>query len=211
MKSTKIKQIQIHAWCIYIPVLVFAFSLFASFSTDEKVAELQKYCLKNYGTKHLTDFIYVSINEQKLYFIQNEKIVDSYPVSTSKFGTGSLANTNRTPIGLHYVRDKQGYNTPMNGILESGQYKGNIATIEYKAVDHDSDQVTTRVLWLMGCEHGLNRGKEKDSYCRMIYIHGTPEEGLIGRPASHGCVRMRNADVLDLFNKTELGLYVLIR
>ena len=191
-------------------ILAFSLLLFTSFLPDPKVEELQKYCRENYDTQNLSDFIYVSIKEQKLYFIQNSAIVKSYPVSTSKYGVGSLVNTLKTPSGLHYIRDKQGYNTPLGGILVNGKFTGEIATIESKPINSEKDEVTTRILWLMGCEHGFNRGEDKDSFCRFIYIHGTPEEGLIGRPASHGCVRMLNKDVLDLFNKVELGMYVLI-
>ncbi len=191
-------------------LLVFSFFVLTSFLPDPKVEELQKYCLDNFGTKNLSDFIYVSVKEQKLYFIKNNAIVKSYPVSTSKYGVGELANTLKTPKGLHYVRDKQGQNVPLGGILINGKYTGKIANIQTKAINTEKDDVTTRILWLMGCEHGVNRGKDKDSFCRQIYIHGTPEEGLIGRPASHGCVRMLNKDVIELYNQVALGMYVLI-
>lgn len=191
-------------------LLAFPFLFLASFVPDPKVAELQKYCLDNFGTKNMSDFIYVSVKEQKLYFIKNNEIVKSYPVSTSKYGVGELANTLKTPSGLHYIRDKQGQNAPLGGILVNGKYTGQVANIQTKAVNTEKDDVTTRILWLMGCEHGINRGKDKDSFCRLIYIHGTPEEGLIGRPASHGCIRMLNKDVIELYNKATLGMYVLI-
>lgn len=185
--------------------------LFSSFILpDPKVEELQKYCKENYDTKNLSDFIYVSIKEQKLYLIKNNAVVKSYPVSTSKYGVGELANTLKTPSGLHYIRDMQGAKTPLGGVLVNGKYTGKIANIESKAVSTGKDDITTRILWLMGCEHGVNRGQDKDSFCRLIYIHGTPEEGLIGRPASHGCVRLLNKDVIDLYNHVVLGMYVLI-
>ncbi|MCX6181457.1 MAG: L,D-transpeptidase [Bacteroidetes bacterium] len=158
----------------------------------------------------MSDFIYVSVKEQKLYLVKSNEIVKSYPISTSKYGVGELANTLKTPKGLHYIRDKQGQNAPLGGILVNGKYTGQIANIQTQPIDTQKDDVTTRILWLMGCEHGVNRGKDKDSFCRLIYIHGTPEEGLIGRPASHGCIRMLNKDVIDLYNKATLGMYVLI-
>ncbi|MFZ9956136.1 MAG: L,D-transpeptidase family protein [Flavobacteriales bacterium] len=189
--------------------LAFAFLLFTSLSPN--IDELQKYCKETYGTSKLTDFIYVSISEQKLYLFKNNSFVKVYPVSTSKYGIGTGENSMKTPLGLHYIRDKNGAGTPIGGILVNGRYTGAQAYIEKEAKDTGKDEVTTRILWLMGCEHGSNRGKGNDSYCRKIYIHGTPEEGLIGRPASHGCVRMKNTDVIDLYGKTTLGMYVLIK
>lgn len=189
--------------------LVFTFVLFASLAPT--VEELQQYCKENYGTGKLNDFIYVSISEQKLYLFRNNVFVKVYPVSTSKYGIGSGENSLKTPLGLHYVRGKNGAGTPLGGVLVNGRYTGVISTIEKEAKDTGKDDVTTRILWLMGCEYGSNRGKGNDSYCRKIYIHGTPEEGLIGKPASHGCVRMKNTDVIDLYGKTTLGMYVLIK
>lgn len=186
-----------------------AFVVFSSLSTS--IEELQKYCQQTYGTSNLNDFIYVSISEQKLYLFKEGSLVKSYAVSTSKYGLGAEENSMRTPVGLHYIRDKSGGNAPLGGILVNGRYTGQVAAIEKLAKETGKDDVTTRVLWLMGCEQGSNRGKGNDSYCRKIYIHGTPEEGLIGKPASHGCIRMKNDEVIDLYSRATLGMYVLIR
>lgn len=189
--------------------LVCAFFIFTSLTSNFE--EIKKFCSKNYGTEKLNDIIYVSVSEQKLYYYKDGSLVKTYPISTSKYGIGSKANSLQTPLGLHYIREKSGSGTPLGGILINGKYNGSIAAIEKDAKSIGSDDVTTRVLWLMGCEHGNNRGKGKDSYDRKIYIHGTPEEGLIGKPASHGCIRMKNSDVIELYNKVNLGLYVLIQ
>jgi hypothetical protein len=190
-------------------ILSLAFVLFSSLSPN--IDELKKYCKDNYGTNNLNDFIYVSISEQKLYLFKDGVLLKSYAVSTSKYGLGAEENSMRTPVGLHYIRDKNGGNAPLGGILVNGRYTGQQAIIEKSAKETGKDDVTTRVLWLMGCEQGSNRGKGNDSYCRKIYIHGTPEEGLIGKPASHGCIRMKNDEVIELYNKTNLGMYVLIK
>ncbi len=190
-------------------IMSLAFVLFSSLSPN--IDELKKYCKDNYGTNNLNDFIYVSISEQKLYLFKDGVLLKSYAVSTSKYGLGAEENSMRTPVGLHYIRDKNGGNAPLGGILVNGRYTGQQAIIEKSAKETGKDDVTTRVLWLMGCEQGSNRGKGNDSYCRKIYIHGTPEEGLIGKPASHGCIRMKNDEVIDLYNKANLGMYVLIK
>jgi len=190
-------------------LLIGSFILLTSLSSN--IEELRKFCAKNYGTQKLNDFLFVSVNEQKLYYYKNGVLQKTYPVSTSKYGIGSKENSLQTPLGLHYIREKSGSGAPLGGILVNGKYNGTIANIEKEAKSIGSDDVTTRILWLMGCEHGNNRGKGKDSYCRRIYIHGTPEEGLIGKPASHGCIRMKNSDVVELYSKVTLGLYVLIQ
>jgi hypothetical protein len=207
MKSKKLKGRSQNTTLFFF--LAFAFLLFTSSSPT--VAELQKYCKEKYGTSKLSDFIFVSVSEQKLYLYKNAVLVKRYSISTSKYGVGEEENSMKTPIGLHYIRDKNGYNAPLGGVLVNGRYTGQVATIEKSAKDTGKDDVTTRILWLMGCEHGSNRGKGNDSYCRKIYIHGTPEEGLIGKPASHGCIRMKNDEVIELYNKATLGMYVLIK
>ena len=89
-------------------------------------------------------------------------------------------------------------------------YYGEIATIYQDSTRSKTDDITTRILWLSGEEDGLNKLEKVDSYQRYIYIHGTSEEGLIGSPASHGCIRMKNTDVLELYNKIAIGTKVLI-
>ena len=171
---------------------------------------LQEYRKDFHPNLEFRDLIFVSIRFQKLYYVRNAQVVAKYDISTSRFGVGCLANSQKTPVGLHRVKHKIGNGTPLNGIIKYGAYAGENARI-VKSPEHiDEDLITTRIMWLQGLEPGINQGGSIDSYHRSIYIHGTAEEGLIGRPASHGCVRMRNRDVLHLYNQVPQDAYVLI-
>lgn len=163
-----------------------------------------------YPNYKIQNLVFVSIMQQKLYVIMDKKVVASYPVSTSKFGLGNIFNSQKTPLGLHIVKNKMGDGVPLNGILRYGFYSNEIAHIIKEPKTSGKDLVTSRILWLEGLEKGKNKGGIMDSYNRGIYIHGTNEEGLIGLHASHGCVRMNNKDVIDLFNLVPKGIYVLI-
>ena len=171
---------------------------------------LQEYRKDFHPHLEFRDLIFVSIRFQKLYYMKNTQVMAKYDVSTSRYGVGCKANSQKTPVGLHKVRHKIGNGTPINGIIKYGTYAGENARIVQTPEHIAQDLITTRVLWLQGLEPGINQGSNIDSYHRSIYIHGTAEEGLIGRPASHGCVRMRNKDVLHLFNQVPNDAYVLI-
>ena len=131
--------------------------------------------------------------------------------STSRFGLGSAAGSNRTPLGRHRGTEKIGEGEPIGAIFEGREPTGLIAEVLGPGVDRDEDLITTRILLLEGLERGLNQGPGVDSKARYIYIHGTNEEGLLGRPASHGCIRMTNRDVLELFDNVPVGTIVTIR
>ena len=152
--------------------------------------------------------IIVVLSEQKLLLMKQGTAVASYAISGSAFGAGSRAGSNQTPLGTHKISEKIGDNVPLGGVFRSRMYKGEMAKIYTDDTDVDDDLVTTRIMWLRGQESGVNVGPGIDSHARFIYIHGTPEEGLIGRPASHGCIRMYNKDVIDLFNTVPLGTLV---
>lgn len=154
--------------------------------------------------------VIVRVSEQKLYLIENGKVVRQYPVSTSKFGIGNQAGSYRTPLGRHRVAEKIGAGAPIRTIFKERVNTGKLAAIERTLKGAPYDDVTTRILWLEGLEPGVNRGPGIDSKERFIYIHGTPSEGLIGRPASNGCVRMYNEDVIELFDRVPEGTPVLI-
>ena len=154
--------------------------------------------------------IRVSVKEQKLYLFKGPKVVKVYPVSTSQYGTGSIQGSNRTPLGHHRVARKIGAGVPLNTIFrERANTRRTIAPNPAKK-PVSGDYITTRILWLEGLEPGKNRGAGVDSFERCIYIHGTPDEGLIGTPASHGCIRMKNKDVAELFNFVPYGTPVWI-
>ena len=155
--------------------------------------------------------IVVDISEQRLYLVQNKLVLKSYPISSSKFGEGSIENSFKTPLGMHQIKEKIGEDVEENTIFISRVDTQKKADIIKNTFDSDNDFVTSRILWLDGMEEGINKGKGIDSYDRYIYIHGTQEEGLIGTKASHGCIRMFNNDVIELFKKVKEGTKVLIK
>ena len=155
--------------------------------------------------------IEVDISEQRLYLIENSVIKASYPISTSKYGEGSIENSFKTPLGKHSIKEMIGEEAEINTIFTSRINTKRSATIIDQFEDTDNDYVTSRIMWLDGEEDGLNKGGNVDSFRRYIYIHGTHEEGLIGTKASHGCIRMFNYDVIELFNLVNIGTKVLIR
>ena len=155
--------------------------------------------------------IEVDISEQRLYLIENNQIKASYPISSSKYGEGSIENSFKTPLGEHSIKEMIGEEAKMNTIFTSRINTKRLATIIDQFEDTDNDYVTSRIMWLGGEEDGFNKDGNVDSFRRYIYIHGTHEEGLIGIKASHGCIRMFNYDVIELFNLVSIGTKVLIR
>ena len=155
--------------------------------------------------------IEVDISEQRLYLIENSLIKASYPISTSKYGEGSIENSFKTPLGEHSIKEMIGEEAEINTIFTSRINTKRSATIIDKFEDTENDYVTSRIMWLDGEEDGYNKGGNVDSFNRYIYIHGTHEEGLIGTKASHGCIRMFNYDVIELFNLVKIGTKVTIR
>lgn len=180
-------------------------------NADKLLGKLARdYMEIRYHKFNVNEFIYVGAKRQMLYFIRDTTIVCKYKISTSKYGIGSELNSNKTPTGLHKIESKIGHDVPLNGIILGKKFTGKIAEIINEPKSGLTDDVTTRAIRLEGIEKGLNQGGRKDSYLRDIYIHGTPEEGLIGQPASHGCIRMKNIEVINLFNEVQKGTYVLI-
>ncbi|MFN3916954.1 MAG: L,D-transpeptidase family protein [Flavobacteriales bacterium] len=171
---------------------------------------LMEYVDLKYPTQQFESFVYVGIQRQKLYYIEKNKVLAEYTVSTSKHGFGNVANSFRTPDGLHTIFEKIGDNQPMGTIFTNRVSTGKIADIEKKPISSGRDEITSRIITLIGEEPGINKGGSVDSYARCIYIHGTPEEGLLGQPASHGCIRMSNEDVIDFYGKIKPGTKVLI-
>ena len=156
-------------------------------------------------------FIRVVIAEQTLYLLENDAVIKRYDISASAYGVGNKAGSNKTPLGMHKVVSKFGKNAELNTIFKSRKNTGRIAEINYDKQKTPGDLITSRILWLAGLEEGVNKGSGIDSYLRHIYIHGTPDEGLIGSPASHGCIRMRNSDVVELFDLVPVGTIVNIQ
>ncbi len=148
----------------------------------------------------LDSLLYVDISRQNMYLLKKGTILRAFRISSSYYGTGSEVNSLKTPLGKHEIYKKIGKDLPINAILKGRVWNGSIANIIIDDIDTDFDHVTSRILWLDGLERGKNKGPGVDSRSRYIYIHGTAEEGLIGKPASDGCIRMYNTDVIDLFD-----------
>tara|TARA_Y100001970_G_scaffold290159_1_gene422819 strand:- start:2321 stop:2854 length:534 start_codon:yes stop_codon:yes gene_type:complete len=148
----------------------------------------------------LADYsIEISISEQRLYLFNKNKLIRSYPVSSSAYGEGQVENSLKTPLGMHKIKTKIGTNVDKYHFFVSREHIPQKVEIISKNIDSDDDFITSRIMWLEGLNEGFNKGTNVDSFNRYIYIHGTHEEGLIGEKASHGCIRMLNHDVLELY------------
>ena len=167
--------------------------------------------LKNVESNSSFDeILYVSLSDQKMHHIKADKIIGTYIISSSRYGIGNQSGSQKTPLGLHRIKEKIGDDTPLNGRMEGRVFHGEIATIYTDQTKSMTDDVTTRILYLEGLEEGKNKGEGVDSYERYIYIHGTSEEGFLGRPASHGCIRMKNIEILELYDKVKINTLVYI-
>lgn len=155
--------------------------------------------------------VVVRVDEQRLYLWDAGWVTDIYDISSAWRGVGSEEGTYRTPLGLHRVAERHGSGARPGAIFRARASTGRVARILTGAGERSpEDNITSRILWLEGLEPGRNRGGSVDSFARYIYIHGTDEEGRIGTPASEGCIRMRNDDVIELFDELPLGALVLI-
>ena len=146
--------------------------------------------------------IRVSLAQQLLTLFDDAgKWVRSWPVSTASNGAGEQCGSYCTPRGKHLIRAKIGAEQPENTIFVARRPNGEIYSPELGAAFPDRDWILTRILWLSGCEPGFNRLGSVDTMRRYIYIHGSPDSVSMGVPASHGCIRMRNVDILELFER----------
>ena len=145
--------------------------------------------------------VVISIRDQKLMLLENGGRVAIYPVSTSKYGVGDFRGRMTTPLGYLMVAKKIGDNAPVGAVFHNRRWTGEI--LQPNAPGRDP--VTTRIIWLNGLE-----AQNAQAFHRCIYIHGTPEEKTIGRPASYGCIRMKADDVAVLYNQVPLGALVQI-
>ena len=180
--------------------------LFMNISAQENIISQ----INDYSNIYINEILFVSVTNQKMYHIKNNTIIDEYIISTSEFGIGSKAGSNKTPLGMHQIKSKHGGETPIYCRMTGRVFNGDISKIYTDKKKSKTDDITSRIFWLEGLEEGVNKGKNIDSYKRYIYIHGTSEEGRLGSPASHGCIRMKNKEVIDLYNTIEVGTLVLI-
>ncbi len=146
--------------------------------------------------------IRISIAGQTLSVVDDAgRVLARYPVSTATRGVGEERGSYRTPRGRHLIRAKIGEGMAENTVFVGRRPSGEIYTPELGAANPERDWMLTRILWLSGCEPGRNRLHGIDTMRRYIYIHGSPETATIGVPGSHGCIRMRNADIVELFDR----------
>jgi lipoprotein-anchoring transpeptidase ErfK/SrfK len=150
--------------------------------------------------------IRISIADQRLtLFDDTGAVAASYPVSTARNGPGERRGSHCTPRGRHIVRAKIGAGAPLNTVFVGRRPTGEIWSPTLAAAHPGRDWILTRILWLSGCEPGFNRLGEVDTMRRYIYIHGSPDPVPMGSPGSIGCVRMRNADIVALFDLVPAG------
>jgi L,D-transpeptidase YbiS len=154
--------------------------------------------------------IRVSIADQSLSLVDDMGDKRLYAVSTAARGAGELEGSGCTPRGSHRIRARIGAGLPAGAVLVGRRFTGEIWTPALAERFPNRDWILSRILWLCGNEPGRNRLGRVDSMRRFIYIHGTPDDQPMGVPRSHGCVRMRNADVIELFDLVEVGCPVLI-
>jgi len=147
--------------------------------------------------------IRIDLAAQKLYLYQAQGLVASYLVSTSRDGAGEEMGSGCTPRGLHRIRIMIGAGEPENSVFVARRPTGEIYNAELGRKYPERDWILTRILWLTGLEPGCNRGGNNDTLCRFIYIHGCPDSEPMGIPLSHGCIRMHNHDLLDLFQRVD--------
>ena len=164
---------------------------------------LSLFCLTavliNPAAAHASSSVVVSVPDQTLALIDDGVVVARYPVSTSKFGLGDGSGTYATPLGAMAIASKIGANAPLGAVFKNRRATGEVL----KPNAPGRDPIVSRILWLRGLEKQNAR-----AYSRNIYIHGTPEERFIGRPASFGCIRMRSNDVATLFNSVSVGTHI---
>ena len=153
------------------------------------------------GALTVSTEVIVSVPDQVLALVDRGRLIARYPISTSKFGIGDSAGSYRTPLGTLFVSGKFGDNLLPGAVIKNRMPTGEVVTANAPG----RDPIVSRVIWLRGMEE-QNRGARD----RCIYIHGTPEEHQIGRPASFGCIRMRSRDVIALYNSVHIGMHVSI-
>ncbi|MCK4842276.1 MAG: L,D-transpeptidase [Methylococcales bacterium] len=155
-------------------------------------------------------YLHVSIANQQLSLIKNNALIQTYSISTAKNGVGEKMGSECTPRGWHKIRAKIGASQPLNSVFVGRRPTGEIYNPDLNQKYPQRDWILTRILWLGGLESGKNHYGQVDSTWRYIYIHGCPDNLIKGMPESHGCIRMKNQDIVDLFEKVDVGLKILI-
>jgi len=156
--------------------------------------------------------ININIKSQLLDLLyDNGSILKRYRISSAKNGVGELNGSFCTPRGRHIIRAKIGGGQPLNAVFIERRPTGEIYSPELAGRSPGRDWILTRILWLSGCEPGYNRLGKVDTMRRAIYIHGSPDTAEMGKPGSHGCIRMRNQDIVELFDLAPVRAQVRIQ
>ncbi len=157
---------------------------------------------------HLT----VHIDSQTMVLHQNNGVERTYMVSTASEGTGQQEGSWQTPLGAHTIRAKIGTGLPLNAVFVGRRFTGEIYSPQLsRQYPQRKDWILTRILWLSGLEPGFNRLGSVDTMRRYIYIHGAVDSAVMGQPGSRGCIRMRGIDMMDLYDRVEVGTPVNIQ
>ena len=162
------------------------------------------------GMRMPDSYVAISLQEQRLRLWREGALIVSYPVSTAANGAGEASGSERTPRGWHYVRAKIGGGCAAGTVFVGRRPTGELYSQQLALQSPGRDWILSRILWLCGSEPGKNRLGEVDTMRRFIYIHGCPDSEPMGEPRSHGCIRMRNQDVIDLFDRVPAGFPVFI-
>jgi len=166
--------------------------------------------LKRWEFMDNEQLIKVDTSKQMMHCYHDDVLHKSYSVSTGKNGLGELSGSECTPRGWHAIHRIIGLEQAVNSVFVSRQWTGEIYSAELAAQFPGRDWILTRIIQLEGLELGRNKGGDVDSLARYIYIHGTPDTTILGIPGSRGCVRMRNADIIELANWVRVGSRVFI-
>lgn len=214
--------IQIQKWHLLTSLLAVScinFLLMSSLNAEtasglpekSKFAPIMQHLSQRFSRYPSEYVILIVVSEQKQYLLHHGTPIARYTISTSEFGLGNQAGSNKTPLGVHIISQKYGSNANIGTIFKARVNTGKIAKILTEVGKRSkADNVTSRILWLSGLEKGINKGRKIDSHQRYIYIHGTDEEGRLGAPASHGCIRMSNNAVIHLYQHAPVGTLVMI-
>jgi hypothetical protein len=170
----------------------------------DSLSDFSSACQKH-GISPTQYFLLVSIAGQTVSLFEHNKLVKTFPCSTSRFGVGQVEGSNCTPLGLHRIAEKIGAEAPAGAVFKARKVIGHTSQPEFADA-----KITTRILWLEGLEPGFNQGGRVDSHARYIYIHGTADQTGIGKPSSMGCIHLADADLIPLFDLLPAGTLVWI-
>tara|TARA_B100001057_G_C22774528_1_gene921061 strand:+ start:367 stop:981 length:615 start_codon:yes stop_codon:yes gene_type:complete len=199
---------------INFTITFFFVTLFSYYSQNTKAEIISElivdFISSKYSKEKLDNFIYIGIKRQKLYLFEANIISKIYKVSTSLKGAGNEMSSYKTPLGLHFIYEKIGNNAPIGTLFINKKNTNKIVEIDSLTLNQNKDEITTRLMSLMGKELNINKGGRVDTFKRGIYIHGTSNEKSIGKPSSHGCIRMKNNDIVELFNSVDKQIPVFL-